>query len=122
MGGKEEWNRRRLRPRELPAYRIDSMPLVAVSREQEGAHGRQPPGQHYVYPTSEHQRRSCSYLRLHSGSDPARALYGRLLLLSRGQLSTSCPAGSGCAREVTVLTLFACVPGDLGIYLGFSCE
>src|SRR5207247_8918862 len=117
MGGKEEWNRRRLRPRELPAYRIDSMPLVTVSREQEGSHGRQPPGQHYVCPTSEHQRRSCSYLRLHSGSDPARALHGRLPLFSRGQLSTSGPACSGYAREVTVLTLFACVPGDFGSFL-----
>src|SRR5438477_145305 len=61
------------------------MPLVAVSWEQERANRRQPPFQHHLHPTSQHQRRSCSYHRLHRGSDSARALRGRLLLFPGGE-------------------------------------
>ena len=71
--------------RELQEQRLDSMPLVAVRREQEGTHGREPPRQRHIHPTSKYRWRCSSDNRLHGGSDAARALHGRLLLLPGGQ-------------------------------------
>src|SRR5438045_4824246 len=100
------------------------MAIVAVGVEQERAHGRLPPVQRQLRSTSEHQRRSCPYQRLHRGSDSARALHGRLLFLPGGQLGSLMSRSFGCsAREVrTVLGVFACTPAELGIYLEFLCE
>ncbi len=66
----------RLRPPELPEFRLDSMPLVAVSRESEGAHGRETTSKHHLHPRFKYQRRSCSYDRLHGGADSAGAVHG----------------------------------------------
>ena len=65
--------------------------LLQSVGNKKGANRRQPPGQNHLHPTSEHQRRSCSYHRLHCGSDSARTLHGRLLLLPQGPVSTSLP-------------------------------
>src|SRR5579864_2150355 len=78
------------------------MPVVAVSRERQGAHGRQSPIQNHLHPTLEHPGRSCSHHRLHGGSDAARALHGRLLLLPGGPTidSPTLTEDGGCARGI----------------------
>ncbi len=73
--------------------------LLLVNREPKGANRRSTSGRCHLHPTPQHQGRSGPPDSLHGGSDSARALHCRLLLLPHGRLGASLSLEKGPAMH-----------------------